>query len=129
MIKRWIGVSAAVLVTTTSAVASQPPGPVAAAGTGYVSLPAPARLLDTRPDGATVDGQFAAAGHPAVRLDAGGAGCRTRGCPRRRGRGGVERDGHRAAGRRVHDRVPVRRRSADRVEPQLRRRRRPCRTW
>ena len=38
------------------------PGLVAAAGTGYVSLPSPARLLDTRAGGATVDNQFAALG-------------------------------------------------------------------
>jgi hypothetical protein len=36
--------------------------PVAAAGAGYVSLEAPARILDTRPDGVTVDGQFVAGG-------------------------------------------------------------------
>ena len=35
---------------------------VGAAGTGYVSLEAPARILDTRPDGVTVDGQFVAGG-------------------------------------------------------------------
>ena len=30
--------------------------------TGYASLPTPTRILDTRPDGTTVDGQFAATG-------------------------------------------------------------------
>jgi hypothetical protein len=39
---------------------------VAAAGTGYVSLPNPARILDTRSDGVTVDGQFAAGGIQAL---------------------------------------------------------------
>src|SRR5438045_2169877 len=36
--------------------------PVHAAGPGYVPLAAPARLLDTRNDGVTVDGQFRAIG-------------------------------------------------------------------
>src|SRR4051794_22474552 len=37
-------------------------GTVKAAGAGYVSLDAPARILDTRPGGVTADGQFAGGG-------------------------------------------------------------------
>ena len=39
-----------------------PPPPPPADGEGYVSLTAPARILDTRAAGATIDGQFAAGG-------------------------------------------------------------------
>ena len=42
--------------TQQSIVVTTPPG------TGYVSLPSPARILDTRPDGTTIDGLFAATG-------------------------------------------------------------------
>lgn len=44
------------------AVASDPVGPAVAAGSGYVPLATPTRILDTRPDGATADGQFAQGG-------------------------------------------------------------------
>ena len=50
------------IAVVATAVASRPPGTVSAAGTGYVSLTSPARILDTRAGGATVDNQFAAAG-------------------------------------------------------------------
>ncbi|MGD9996245.1 MAG: sulfatase-like hydrolase/transferase [Ilumatobacteraceae bacterium] len=41
---------------------SSPSRSADAAATGYVSLPAPVRVLDTRAEGATVDGQFSATG-------------------------------------------------------------------
>lgn len=44
------------------AVASNPSGSAIAAGSGYVPLATPTRILDTRPDGATVDNQFAQGG-------------------------------------------------------------------
>src|SRR5215218_5514592 len=58
---RWSALTTAVVVTA-SAVASSPPPLLSAAGVGYVSLQAPARILDTRSDGSTVDGQFAGTG-------------------------------------------------------------------
>src|SRR4051812_30916511 len=51
------------VVVVAGVIAAQRPGErVGAAGTGYVSLAAPARILDTRPDGVTADGQFAGGG-------------------------------------------------------------------
>jgi hypothetical protein len=62
MLKRCVTVIAALILVSGVLVVSRPTARVGAAGTGYVSLAAPARLLDTRPDGVTVDGQFAAGG-------------------------------------------------------------------
>jgi Excalibur calcium-binding domain len=55
-------VLAALMLLMAFVVVTRQPGTVRAAGTGYISLPAPARVLDTRPDGATVDGQFVRGG-------------------------------------------------------------------
>ena len=61
LLKRCVAISGAIVLF--AAIASwSPTSTVSAAGTGYVSLQSPARILDTRPEGATVDGQFAAAG-------------------------------------------------------------------
>lgn len=53
----------ATLILVLAAVdASRPATHADAAGQGYVPLAAPARILDTRPDGVTVDDQFARGG-------------------------------------------------------------------
>ncbi len=86
-----------------------------------VPLGAPARLLDTRSDGATFDGLFKATGlRPTggtIRLDVIGRA----GIPANASAVALER--HRGSGpsRRFHHGVPNRRGTAERVEPQLRR--------
>ncbi|TPW16225.1 MAG: hypothetical protein FD127_253 [Acidimicrobiaceae bacterium] len=53
-----LGLGAALVVAGCLAAGIQQPSAVGAAEVGYVALPSPARVLDTRSDGATVDGQF-----------------------------------------------------------------------
>jgi hypothetical protein len=55
--KRCAGL-VAVIVLVATVVASRAPGSVVAAGTGYVALASPARVLDTRLDGTTVDSVY-----------------------------------------------------------------------
>lgn len=62
LLKRCATVLAALVLVLGVLVAVRPTTRVGAAGTGYVSLDAPARILDTRLDGATADGQFARGG-------------------------------------------------------------------
>ena len=63
--RRWSLVGAATLVAASLMVVSAPPGE-AGGGSDYVSQPAPLRLVDTRPGGATTDGQFAGIGQRAA---------------------------------------------------------------
>src|SRR5688572_4355445 len=61
LLRRCAALTVAIIMVAT-VIASGRPSSLSAAGVGYVSLPAPARILDTRADGSTVDGQFAAIG-------------------------------------------------------------------
>jgi PKD repeat protein len=49
-------------VVTVIVPGTPPPPPIGGGTTGHVSLASPARVLDTRPDGSTVDLQYAAVG-------------------------------------------------------------------
>lgn len=62
LLTRCTSVIAALVLVLVVVDSSRSTSRVDAAGTGYVSLDAPARILDTRPDGATIDGQFARGG-------------------------------------------------------------------
>ena len=85
-------------------------------------LPTPARLLDTRADGTTVDGAAARWRCSSCGEHAGAAGRRARRCAVGRVVGGAERHRRPGAGQRLRHRARVRCRAADRVEPELRRR-------
>ncbi len=88
----------------------------------FEPLSQPARLLDTRPGTATIDGQFAGIGVREARQHPGAPGRRAG----RRARHGrcrrAERHCRRSQGRRVRHRVRLRRRVTDGVERQLRER-------
>ena len=62
LLKRCTTVIAAMAVVLVMVDSGRSTPRVEAAGTGYVSLTSPARILDTRSDGVTVDAQFAAGG-------------------------------------------------------------------
>lgn len=51
-----------VAVALAGIAVSNPDSAVRAVDSGYISLPAPARVLDTRADGSTIDGQFRGGG-------------------------------------------------------------------
>jgi hypothetical protein len=61
-VNRCVGAIAALILVLVLVDSSRLAARVEAAGSGYISLAAPARILDTRLDGATIDGQFAAGG-------------------------------------------------------------------
>ena len=86
----------------------------------FEPLSQPARLLDTRPGTATIDGQFAGIGVREARTTLELVVAGRADVPGRRRCGGVERHCRRGEGRRVRHRVRLRRRVADGVELELR---------
>jgi Excalibur calcium-binding domain len=62
LLKRCVGVIATMLLVVVIVATSRSVTKVGAVGTGYVSLSAPARVLDTRSNGGTVDSQFVGTG-------------------------------------------------------------------
>ena len=95
-------------------------GATAAVGSRYRGLPAPARILDTRPGFATADGQFAGLGlRPGGSVLAGPSDEPGR-RPGRCELGGAERHGDGSGELGVRDRLSVRAAAAARLEPELR---------
>ncbi|HEX2782211.1 MAG TPA: hypothetical protein VHN36_01400, partial [Ilumatobacteraceae bacterium] len=66
LLNRCVGVLTALILVLVVVESSRAASTVDAAGTGYVSLSAPARILDTRSDGVTADGQFARGGERSL---------------------------------------------------------------